>query len=159
VLQRLLDSEQAALRFWGAQGLTLRGSDAVKNHASKLYAMLQDPSRAARTAAAEALAHHGSDEQKTAAIATLFENADPGKESTIAATEALNALDHLGLEALKPHVAALAALPTAGNANDPARIKEYAARVHEYLRPLLGYTSAANAPKGDKPKRKANKKP
>ncbi len=141
----LLKSDQAALRFWGAQGLTLRGSDAVKNQAGPLMSQLKDESRAARTAAAEALAMYGSEEQKSAAISTLLDNANPRHESAIAATEALNALDHLGLDALKPHVAALAALPTSGNRTDPGRTQEYAARVHEYLGPLLGYKPPPSA--------------
>lgn len=150
----LLKSPVAAVRFWAAQGLTLRGKDAVQNQAAALSAQLEDGSMAARTAAAEALALHGSAEQQAAAIRTLLQNANPKNQSAIAAAEALNALDHLGLEALKPHVKELAALPTAGNEADPGRTREYAARIHEYLSPLLGYQPKKESKPAANPKRK-----
>jgi uncharacterized sulfatase len=138
----LLDHPQAAARFWGAQGVLMRGADAVKKSGAKLEALLSDESMSVQNVAAEALGRFGDEAQQAKAWQTLLSNAVAAQQNSPTAAAALNAIDHMSEAAKAAHKDALAKLPIAGNPGDPGRVQEYPARLHEYLGEALGYSPA-----------------
>ena len=152
----LLNSSVPAIRFWGAQGLTLRGKTAVEAQSARLQELLGDKVASVRTAAAEALGRFGDATTQAAAWKVLLFNADPANQLSVTAAEALNAIDHLGKEAGESHKTELSQVPTANNPADPSRTAGYAMRLHEYLSSELGYQPKPSG--GGKAKGKARKK-
>lgn len=129
---RLGDGD-AAVRYWGAVGLTIRGADAVQPHAATLAAALADPAPTVQVAAAEALARYGMPGERERAQATLLDLADPARTGDFVAVLALNALDALGPPS--PELAAkLAQLPRQA----PGTQGRTSGYVDRLLRHLLG---------------------
>lgn len=153
----LLDSPQISTRFWGAQGILMRGADAVKKSGAKLEALLSDESKSVQNVAAEALGRFGDQSQQAKAWQTLLTNAAAEEENSVTAAAALNAIDHMSEAAKALHKDALAKLSAAGNPTDPGRLQEYPARLHEYLGETLGYASAKPKAQGKKGKGKKPK--
>jgi uncharacterized sulfatase len=134
-LKKLLADEDAAVRYWAALGLLMRGDRAFEKAATELRAALADRSPLVRVVAAEALGRHGDDGDLKRALAVLVELADAQKNDVFTAMAALNALDALGRKAA-PVAAALAALPDKGPVPDP-RYAPFVPRLLQDLRASL----------------------
>jgi uncharacterized sulfatase len=115
-LQRGLKDEDAAVRYWAALGLLMRGTEAVKPNRQVLREALRDRSPSVRIVAAEALARAG-DSDVEAAMKTLLVLGHPGNNSIYVSLAALNALDRLG-NTIQPHVATIKSWPRAGTPAD-----------------------------------------
>ncbi|MBL9115979.1 MAG: sulfatase [Verrucomicrobiaceae bacterium] len=147
-----VESPYAAVRFWGVQGMLMRGE--TNPSVSKL---LEDSSSAVSTTAAELLASKGDAEQKASAWKVLLANANPSTESAAAATAALNAITHLPHDDIARHKEELSKVPTEAAPGDPGRIREYPARLQDYLGKAFDY-SRSKAPKNGKKGRGKKKK-
>jgi uncharacterized sulfatase len=95
-LVKALTDDDSAVRYWGVQGLIMRGKDAVKNVTPELTRSLADAAPAVRIAAAEALGRFGDDRDGERAAAVLAELAPVQKNGVYVSLEALNALGELG---------------------------------------------------------------
>src|SRR5690606_24796692 len=95
-LRSMTAAPDAAVRYWGAVGLLVRGADAVRAARDDLMRLLDDPSPSVRVAAAEALATHGRDGDADRAVNTLLQAADLRQSEYLVAVAALNAIDRLG---------------------------------------------------------------
>jgi arylsulfatase A-like enzyme len=92
-----LSETDSAIRYWGAMGLLMRGSDGFRaGHDELLTAMQRDSSPSVKIVAAEAIARYGTDEEVNKAIPLLVEFADASRNQVFVAMLALNALDSLG---------------------------------------------------------------
>ena len=107
--QRLNDAD-AAVRYWAAMGILMRGAEAAAASREELGKALADPSPYVRVPAAEALGRFGTAEDVQKACAALLALADSRQHGAYAAVAALNALDALGPKA-RPVRAAIADLP------------------------------------------------
>ncbi|MEZ0274282.1 MAG: sulfatase-like hydrolase/transferase [Roseimicrobium sp.] len=139
-----LAHQNAALRYWAALGLHIRGAEGVEAGRDALLKATKDESPSVRIAAANALATHGNAEDSNAALAVLLAAADATQTSNAAAIEALNALtSHVSkLATLKEKVAAL---PDGAKGTEP-RLKEYVPRLKEKLSADLGIPSKSRSP-------------
>ena len=156
-LKKLLTDPDSAVRYWGAIGLQMRGSSAVKAARPAFATALADPSPYVRIVAAAALGQFGPPADLAAALPVLTALADWSKHDVFIALHALHALEALGLEKIKPARAAILALPSTGPVPD-SRYAAYIPRILGDLRASLGADRAA-APAGEakKGKRKAAK--
>lgn len=121
-LVRLLDDDDAAVRYWGATGLVALSGRAAPA-ADALRRALADHAPVVRLAAAEALANIGQpDRALPVLVAALADDSD------FVRLRALNVLDRIG-------PAARPALPAIAAAGIPARrhVAEYVNRMVEYL--------------------------
>jgi uncharacterized sulfatase len=98
-LVKTFEDQDSAVRYWAAQGLLMRGKDAMATGHGTLVSALADPSPDVRIAAAEALARYGEPADGRLALSVLADHADAGRHGVFAAIAALNALDQLGDEA------------------------------------------------------------
>jgi arylsulfatase A-like enzyme len=98
LVQALADSD-SAVRYWGAEGLIMRGKDAVAAAHSPLTKALADPAPAVRIAAAEALGRFGGERDVKEALTVLTALAPVRKNGAYISLEALNALGNLGSRA------------------------------------------------------------
>ncbi|MGD9495483.1 MAG: sulfatase-like hydrolase/transferase [Armatimonadota bacterium] len=105
-----LDDDDAAVRWWAALGLQMRGERAVREGRPALRAALDDEDACVRIAAAEALGRFGDAEDLPALMPLLVELANAERHGPYAAMAALNAIDHLGAAA-RPWLEAIRALP------------------------------------------------
>ncbi len=111
--RRLLDGmgdADAAVRWWSAMGLQMRGQQAVRQGHAALRAALDDEDACVRIAAAEALARFGDTADAHLSLPLLVELADASVHGPYVATMALNAIDHAG-EAARPWLDAIRVLP------------------------------------------------
>ena len=90
-----LGHEDAAVRYWAATGLLIRGEDAVTDHISELTALFQDPSPSVRVPAAEAVARYGVSKAVNFAAGTLLRLATLNDHDVYTVMLALNAIDEL----------------------------------------------------------------
>lgn len=127
-----LDDPDAAVRYWGALGLLIRGDKAVASNLPKLRLLQKDDAPAVRIAAAETLARYGAKADFTPALNLLVELASPQKQGAVIPIAALNAIDALGTAAA-PASDELAALP-AKSQPPQGRYGEYAGRLLEKIR-------------------------
>lgn len=88
----LVRSGNSVVRYWGVQGLLMRGEEAVAANASLLAKAMQDSSQYVSLAAARALATFGNTEQKADAIEYLFARADWKSNDVFVAMIALDTL-------------------------------------------------------------------
>jgi arylsulfatase A-like enzyme len=135
-LQAFLKDTDAGVRYWGAIGLLVRGSDHVRRERTSLLTSLEDSSPSVRIAAAEALGTHGQADDLPRCMAVLLTHADSAASGSYVAMQALNAISQLG-ERARPYKDAIAGLPAVDPAS-PARVnREYTtnliARLNETL--------------------------
>jgi uncharacterized sulfatase len=126
-----LRDPDSAVRYWAAQGILMRGSNAVTTSREALASALQDPSPYVRIPAAEALGRFGSPAELAQALPVLLQSADLARNDLYVVVPALNALDELGARAASQR-AALAALPKTNPAVD-RRMADYAERLLEKI--------------------------
>jgi uncharacterized sulfatase len=120
-LREALRDGDSAVRWWGAQGLLMRGKDAVGAARDDLRKALADEAPAVRIAAGEALGKYGSADDLKEALPVLLELAPLKKNGVYVSMEALNALDELGKKAAP----GLAAIKEAARGSDavPQRLR------------------------------------
>lgn len=99
-LSALLSDRESAVRYWAAQGLLIRGADAVKRAHDRLVESLGDRSRSVRIVAAEALGRYGSEQDRAQALAVLMDSANQQKVGLFHAMQALNSIDYLDRNAM-----------------------------------------------------------
>jgi uncharacterized sulfatase len=95
-LVKALGDADSAVRYWGAQGLIMRGKEAVAGARPELTKALADTAPAVGIAAAEALGRYGEGLEVTVALALLTELAPVAKNGVYVSLQALNALGELG---------------------------------------------------------------
>lgn len=126
-LHRAMKDADAVVRYWGALGILMRGSEAVMASRAELLEVLGDPSADVRITAAQALGQFGTDTDLGLALPLLAEHADWSKHSVFSAMAALNSLDALGPKAA-PLTSLLKAAPVVGPVPDE-RYKPYVPRL------------------------------
>jgi uncharacterized sulfatase len=150
----MLAHANATARYWGVQGLLMRGKDVVLKARARLQELLTDTSPSVRVAAAEALGKYGDEAEQAKAWEVLLHSAVPMNGSSAEANEALNVIDRLGDKAL-PKKDLLAAIDLTAPKSDPERLSEYPKRMLEYLGTTLGFKPLTEPkPKGGKKKGK-----
>jgi HEAT repeat protein len=121
-LVKLLENEDAALRWWGALGLVALSTEA-KSAEPGLRKALADPSPEVRIAAAEAIGNLGDD---AAALEVLTETLH--HESEFVRLAALNVLDRFGTRA-RPALPAIRAAAL----KSPGPVASYVNRMVKYM--------------------------
>jgi uncharacterized sulfatase len=89
-----MDSNDSAVRYWGATGLLCHGKDGVTAGHEQLVKALKDDSPIVRVVAAEALGRFGSSDDTAAALKVLLKYCQPTEDAYLT-TAAWNALDYL----------------------------------------------------------------
>jgi uncharacterized sulfatase len=130
-LRRAMGDGDSAVRYWGALGVLMRGSNAVAEARAELRAALQDTSADVRITAAQALGRFGGKADQKESLALLAGHADWKRHDVFSSLAALNSLEALGPNAV-PLAAVFKTLPTNGPAPD-ARFKSYVPRLIEHL--------------------------
>jgi uncharacterized sulfatase len=110
-LLKAVASKNAAIRYWGATGLLVRGKGTVLKHRALLRKLMLDESPSVAVVAAEALGRHADGGDQANAVQTLARYADLRQGSYFAAVSALNGIDVLG-DTAKPAHAVLKKVPT-----------------------------------------------
>jgi uncharacterized sulfatase len=140
LIDRLGDPD-AAVRYWAATGLLVRGHNAYVDAATKVRPLLDDPSPSVRIAAAEVVGRYGTDPEADRAVAVLLHTAQGQERDEYVACAALQAIDNLLTErpdAVRPHAREISALPLPSGKGVNARAKEYPARLKMTLEERLG---------------------
>ncbi len=127
---KLLDSDDSAVRYWGAIGLLCHEEAGVKAGGDKLVAAMDDESAVVAIFASETLGRFGPAEHKQKALETIMSHANQATGNVFEAIVANNALDYLPVELTKPKLEAIKALP-----RKPGKKAE---RVDGYVGSLLG---------------------
>ena len=130
-LKAAMKDRDSAVRYWGALGLLMRGSMAVKSSAPALRSTLNDSSAEVRIVAAQALCQFGPDADFKASVRILAGHADWSQHDVFTVMAALNSLDALGM-AFAPLAEILHSLPTKGVSPD-SRYDSYVPRLVEHL--------------------------
>jgi uncharacterized sulfatase len=133
LLSALSDGD-SAVRYWGAQGLLMRGKDVVAGARAELTKALGDAAPAVRIIAAEALGRYGQPDDVKQGVSALAELAPVAKNNVYVSLQALNALDTLGLRAAP----ALPTIRTAGAGGVPPRSGDGLASLVKKLERDLG---------------------
>lgn len=107
-IMKLLKSNDAAVRYWGAIGLLSQGKAGVAAEREPLVAALKDDSPMVRIVAAEALGRFGSSDDTASALRVLLHYCQPASDAFLS-TAAWNALDYLD-ERAQPAQAEIRAL-------------------------------------------------
>jgi len=129
----LLESDDSAVRYWGATGLLIHEKAGVEAGGDALVAALDDDSGSVAAVAGEALGRFGEGEVREKAIARLVELSDQGSGDVFVAILANNGLDYVD-EAALPWLETIRALPTKPGSRAP--------RAEGYVRNLLKKTLA-----------------
>ncbi|WP_417374827.1 sulfatase-like hydrolase/transferase [Gimesia maris] len=127
-----LSSQNAAIRYWAAMGLLMRGEPAVAQAHESLLNALEDNSKSVRCIAAEALGKYGTQQDVDNAVDTLISLSDQKQEGVYVAMLALNGLDKLGSEKVARVQDQIAKLPLK-NAQLDRRLQSYVGRLVERL--------------------------
>lgn len=130
-LVRDLEHENAAVRYWAAMGLLMRGEAGVAASAEALTARLSDDAPSVRIAAAEALGRYRSPEVLPQVLQTLQNLADAKENGLYVSLAVLNAVDVLG-EKAAPLRASLETLPRR-DPLAPNRLGEYVNRLLTHI--------------------------
>jgi len=126
-LEKALNDDDSAVRYWSALGLLVRGTDAVSQSRDALHRALGDDSPYVRIAAAEALGRYGDSDDAAAALPVLLAAARLDTQGIYVTMSALNAIDELD-ERAAGAVDVIRKLPR----NDPAvigRMSSYVSRL------------------------------
>jgi uncharacterized sulfatase len=133
-LQAALANEQnAALRYWAAMGILMRGKDTATSTTQLLKIALNDESACVQIAAAEALRRLGDAQGSSEAVSKLLELANMSKHGAYVATSALNAITRLPSLSARTKEAIMA-LPRSDPSVDN-RVKAYVPRL---IKDILG---------------------
>ncbi|MEM1295533.1 MAG: sulfatase-like hydrolase/transferase [Verrucomicrobiota bacterium] len=144
---KLLDSEDSAVRYWGAIGLLTQGVDGVNAGQEALLAALTDSSLIVQVTAAEALGRYGDEEDLSAALPVLVKHAQPESDAYLAIA-AWNAIDYLDDRATS--VAEELAATSPSPVNPPNRANKYSVALKTKIMADLGV--AVEEPKKKKKK-------
>ena len=139
-LMKSMTDGDAAVRYWAAMGLLMRGRKAVEAAGAELRAALADPSPVVRVAAAQALGRFGSEEDLKQSLETLRSLAPADTSGAYVSLMAVSVIDNLG-----PKAAGLRDTLETMPVNDPSvpgRANGYVSRVLQHIF-------------GDKPREKA----
>jgi len=152
-LVKALNDKDSGVRFWGALGLLMRGTDAVKSSHAPLQKALGDESPYVRIVAAQALAQHGAAPDLQPALDTLSAVVSPDKNGVLVSMYALYAVDALGDKA-RPLVPVIKSMPQDGPSPD-GRYNSYVARLQgEILERFNEAPAPAAATKAKRSKKK-----
>ena len=99
-LQKLLEDEDSAVRYWAALGILMRGKEAVATTQSSLKKSLTDDSPYVRIIAAHALAQFGTSDDVQLALPVLGELAPTDVNGVFVSMAALMAIRDLGTTSL-----------------------------------------------------------
>ena len=149
-VRALLESKDSAVRYWGANGMLIRGGRNEGLEAGDLKALrplLKDESGTVRSVAAEALGKFGTPEDLEAALKVLVAEADPEGASFYRALFALNAIDYLD-EKARP------ALDSIRNLSTKASMSRGGAYLPNLHSKIFGDLGEKPAPSEKKKKRK-----
>ncbi len=130
LVKRLKDAD-AAVRYWAALGLQMRGAEVVKANLGAFREMLKDSAPAPRLIAAECLGLYGSDADVKTALDVALDAAPADMNGAAVAMLALNVITSFGAKA-RPEFDRIKAL----NPKDPnchQRYNEYAPRLLKQL--------------------------
>lgn len=130
-MKKELRDEDSAVRYWGATGFLMRGSQAVRAGREDLREALEDPAPSVRVVAAEALGRFGEAEDLQPALDTLMELATIETQGVYISMLALNALDYLD-EKAAGRLEAIQALPV-NSPETPGRMGGYVPRLKEKI--------------------------
>ncbi len=136
---KAMQNEDSAIRYWGAMGILMRGSEAVEDAKPQLKEVLTDSSPSVRIVAAEALGRYGDPSDLNQALPVLQELASVRTNSLYISLMALNAIDILDEKAapLKEHIAEL----PHRDPSIPLRMDEY---IPDLIEKILSDLSEAN---------------
>lgn len=125
---KLLESDDSAVRYWGAIGLLAQGKQGVEVGHNQLVAALKDDSPMVQITAAESLGRFGNESDTTAALRVLLHNARP-EANAFLSMAAWNALDYLD-ERARPALREIKSLSPDPNSSPP-RYGGYGRRLKE----------------------------
>jgi uncharacterized sulfatase len=145
-LIKALDDTDAAVRYWGALGILMRGRDGFDAAEREIHQALGDRSPDVRVVAAQALGQFGTADDRARALAVLVELSDRSRNDVFISLAALNALDALGTKA-EPVLDALQSLLKEGPVPDP----RYAPYVPRLLTDLIASLKRAKGPRESPP--------
>jgi uncharacterized sulfatase len=95
-----LSDSDAAVRYWAAMGLLMRGPNAVFTGRPELHQALNDADPSVRVIAAEALVTHGPDRDLDPCLKVLIEAADYRNTDVYVANLAMNVIDQMDQKAV-----------------------------------------------------------
>ena len=123
-LQKLMDSNDSAVRYWGAMGYLIRGKSGLRKGRKFLVNALKDKSPSVRIIAAESLGRYGNKKESKLAADLLIKYADPKENGISLSMLSLNAIDYLD-EKASHHKETISKLPKLDPNADP-RTRNYA---------------------------------
>ena len=123
-LQKLMDSNDSAVRYWGAMGYLIRGKSGLRKGRKFLVNALKDESPSVRIIAAESLGRYGNKKESKLAADLLIKYADPKENGISLSMLSLNAIDYLD-EKASHHKETISKLPKLDPNADP-RTRNYA---------------------------------
>jgi uncharacterized sulfatase len=127
-IAKLLQSNDAAVRYWSAIGLLSQGKVGMTAGREQILIALKDESPIVRVVAAEALGRFGTSNDVANALRVLLKYCQPSEDAYLT-TAAWNALDYLD-EGAKPAKAAIRAL-SPDPVSPPRRYGGYGRRLKE----------------------------
>jgi hypothetical protein len=145
----LMRDSDSAVRYWGALGLLMRGSDGVSKGQAALRSALQDQSPYVRVVAAQALAQHGAASDSAPALAVLGELAPPEKNGVFVAMASLSAIQALGPKAASLHSVVRAMKPDGPSPDG---------RFNSYVPRQIANITGVSATPAKEPRQKGRKK-
>ncbi|MFL2909373.1 MAG: sulfatase-like hydrolase/transferase [Limisphaerales bacterium] len=123
-LPKLMDSNDSAVRYWGAMGYLIRGKSGLRKGRKFLVNALKDESPSVRIIAAESLGRYGNKKESKLAADLLIKYADPKENGISLSMLSLNAIDYLDEKAAH-HKETISKLPKLDPNADP-RTRNYA---------------------------------
>ena len=123
-LPKLMDSNDSAVRYWGAMGYLIRGKSGLRKGRKFLVNALKDESPSVRIIAAESLGRYGNKKESKLAADLLIKYADPEENGISISMLSLNAIDYLD-EKASHHKETISKLPKLDPNADP-RTRNYA---------------------------------
>lgn len=130
-LKKAIADRDSAVRYWGALGILMRGSEGVRRSRSELRSALADASVDVRITAAQALSQFGNASDLKKGLPLLAEHADWKKHGVFSSMAGLNSIHALGAKAA-PLAAIIQSMPTNGP-SPHARYDPSVPRLIEYL--------------------------
>lgn len=127
----LVESENSVVRYWGVQGILIRGEPAVEAYAAELEKTMNDSAIYVALASARALATFGRPGQRNGAIEFLLDHADWKENDVFASMVALDSLNSVH-DRLEGYQARLQKLSTKGE-SPHGRYDSYVPRLLESL--------------------------
>jgi uncharacterized sulfatase len=135
-LKKALKDEDSAVRYWGAQGILMRGEQAVAASKEDLDAALADAAQPVQVIAAETLCRHGSKADLDKALPVLVDVALNDRTGGYTALLAVNAIDILDDKAAGA-IEEIKKIPDRAK-KYPGQPRGYVMRVYEKIMADLG---------------------